>query len=318
MLLARAKPIINDMAILHEAVQYLKTKAPSSEIDNLNKKTDDIEDKTFTLSMAELKNEITQEMIEDLRNERLSNFLESDYYKELLKKIQAGQDTIKTGQFLLKFDNKYLTPKKALRLDVGNKGSDGVCEVMNDHLPYGKQVKFDGLSGFSCPINYVSGGLDFKDRDITFPKDSCNTYEPNTETNFDNVSIHYEINGDEAKVHFESKFDMAYFHYDCNGYHTVKPENKETDLPLFHIEDINIALIVDMKYHLIAAEEKDMNEDIWNVEKAAESDEYFHITNMAKEDRKLCMYDFKGYYSVVIDKAPEDHTECQWFKKNGI
>jgi len=70
---------------------------------------------------------------------------------------------------------------------------------------------------------------------------------------------------------------------------------------------------------MIATEEKAFDYDYtWNVQKVAGSSEHFHIKNMAREDRKLCMYNFNGYYSVVIDKAPEDRPDCQWYKSQGI
>jgi len=322
MLLTRAKPIINDMAIFSNAIKYLQTKAPSSEKDYLNKKADEIDYKIYTFSMAGINNEITQEMIEDLRSENLSDFLESDYYKELLKKMNIKEDSIKTGKFLLKFDNKYLTPKKALGLEVNFNGGNMKCTLRdkNGHIDYDNLNVY--FPPFRCPINYVSDDSDFKDKDLAFPGDKCYDIsaddEPLKATDINNTRMHYEINGDEAKVHFTSKFHYGLHYHDCNGYHTVKRENKETDLPIFHILDKNSDPIGDMRYHMIAAEEKDKIQDIWNVQKAPECDEIFNLTNMARQDRKLCMYDFTGYYSVVIDKAPDFFPECQWFKKDGF
>lgn len=91
MMLARAKPIINDMAILISALKYLKEKAPADEQDELDRRIKDLEDKNTVLVDASNDNKITRDMIRDLRDYRLSRFLESDYYYQLYRKIHPEE-----------------------------------------------------------------------------------------------------------------------------------------------------------------------------------------------------------------------------------
>jgi len=199
-------------------------------IGNLSKRIDELDDKTFDLSEAGMENTITQKMIKDLREHRLSNFLASEDYKVILALIRAERDTIKTGEFLLKFDKKYLTPKKALNIKISNRditanGKDnGICDVKVCGMPVGSQIGFGATTNFTCNKNYVSNETNFNDKNITFLPADCKRIEINDSDNFNDVSIHYETNGKEAEIHFENKFQRSEWCYDCNGYHTVKPE----------------------------------------------------------------------------------------------
>jgi len=241
MLLSRAKPIINELNIFLSAVNYLKKKAPTSEWVNLTNITDDLEDKIQALTLAGLNGTITQDMINEYRQSRLAFWLASDYYKELKKKIDKEADIIREGSFFVKFDNKYLTPKKALFIEISNRDQNedgsahGVCTAK-----YGDGSihtgGFGAKSDFRCSLSFLSNGSnEFNDRYITFPKESCRKEDYFPTDNFDVVSTSYEQNGENSQIHFENKFMLGDQDFDCNGYHQINGACVNSQFPLFFL-----------------------------------------------------------------------------------
>jgi len=127
MMLSRAIPIYSQMRVLEEAMKNLKASVPSNMLSEYNKKFYAVQDQILEVSTAISDNKITQELVEKYDDEvSVTAFMDSTYYKDLRKKIQAGKSNIKNGTYHLSFNGKYLSPNKALSIEYQSMGG-GKC-----------------------------------------------------------------------------------------------------------------------------------------------------------------------------------------------